>query len=547
MKLTWHIVWKDFRRLALPLALWLGLTLAHTFLLAAYWGDNQVGGEAFEGLRYYAFSLGALIMGVGFVLAAWLVMEDNLVSTRAFWPTRPISGGRLLAAKALGAILMFSVAPVLVLLPVWIGCRFSGYEIGCAAWQLASSQGLCSVAAFVIAAVTANSRQFLVRAVGAAIILPMLPALPAILSDKLGVPQANLSPGVLVSQSWLILATAFIAPLVLIVHQYLSRLTWRSWALGGLALVVIVVLPFIWKWDISDLVQPSGGQDIAEEAYARNVKVAIVNSQISPSMSSPERRHIVLAGTVSGASAGTYVQFKVSRAEWRAGDRRVALPRFMRPRPEASQRISTLALQVAGLSLHAQEEESAPWSMETDEEAGSVATALRTNRSLAVTLDLNLMRGQVVGELPLQVGAELRTGACLTRLIGLERDGEKISVRLEDRDFSSNILFASTRPGGGPSLIPHRPGEDCFILVYRGPVKDVIGGLQATTGGKIGALHINAIMVGQRALNLTVPARQENGTLVEIPDWEKDSVLLQVRFRPDVSFTRLLTTKSFAP
>ncbi len=543
MKLTWHIIRKDFRRLALPLALWLVLTMGHTLLLAVYWGDNQVSGGAFEGLRYYAFSVGALMMGVGFVLAAWLVMEDSLVSTQAFWPTRPISGGRLLAAKALGAILMFSVAPVLVLLPLWIGCRFSAYEIGCAAWQLGSSQGMCSVAAFVIASVTANSRQFLIRAVGAAIILPTL---SAVMADKLDSAHAGLSSGVLVSQGWLILVTVFVAPLGVIVHQYLSRFTGRSWAIGGLALIVFVVLPFTWKWDISELVQTSRGVDATEEAEIRNVKVAIVNSQIGPSMSSPDRRHILLRGTVSGAPAGTYVEFKTSQAEWRVGDRSVAMPRFTQPSLEA-QRLPTMALQVAGLTLGAQSAESFSWVMETDEDARNLPAALNTGRSLEVALNLNLMRGQVVGELPLEVGAKLQAGSCFTRLIGLERDGEKFSVRLEDRDFSPFMSFGSARSGRSPGLFPQRPGEDCFVLVYRGPVKDIIGRMQASTGSKIGALQINAIMVGQRELHLTVPGRQENGTLVEIPDWEKDTVLLQVRFRPDISFARLLTANPFAP
>jgi hypothetical protein len=543
MKLTWHIVRKDFRRLALPLALWLVLTTGHTLLLAAFWGDNQVSGEAFEGLRYYASSVGALILGVGFVLAAWLVMEDGLVSTQAFWSTRPISGGRLLAAKALGAILMFSVAPVLVLLPLWIGCRFSAYEIGCAAWQLASSQGLCSVAAFVIAAVTVNSRQFLIRTVGAAIILPTL---SAVMADKLDGARAGLSPGVLVSQGWLVLATVFVAPLGVIMHQYMSRFTGRSWAMGGLALMVIVTLPFTWKWDISELVQPSREADGAEEAEIRNVKVSIENSRIGPSTINPERRQIVLQGTVSGAPAGTYLEIQSSQAEWRVGDRRIAVPRFTRPSVQAGQRVPTTALQAVGLSVGAQGEESASWMMETDLDGGNVMTSLGAGRSLALTLNLKLMRAQVVGELPLHVGAELRAASCFTRLIGLERDGEKISVRLEDRDFSPWMTFESARSGHIPGLFPQRPGEDCFILVYRGPVKDVIGRVQATTGAKIGALQINAIMVGQRELHLTVPARQENGMLVEIPDWEKDTVLLQVRFRPDFSFSRLLTAKPFA-
>ena len=117
MKITWHIVKKDFRRLQVPLVFWALLLVAQILIgvrLLHGDGDNL---EWFGRLGLYGNLFFALDLIVTYVLVAMLIHDDPLVGSRVFWLTRPISGARLLGAKLLGIVLMFGVLPVLIWLP----------------------------------------------------------------------------------------------------------------------------------------------------------------------------------------------------------------------------------------------------------------------------------------------------------------------------------------------------------------------------------------------------------------------------------------------
>lgn len=128
MKLTWHIFLKDLRRMRGLLGIWVlllgGEVLLHGWMLAAddphlFWRMNMLGVVG-----------GACNVGVAYFLVAMLVREDPLIGTGMFWATRPISGGRLLGAKAMGIALLFGVLPLAVRLPWWLWCGFGPAEIG---------------------------------------------------------------------------------------------------------------------------------------------------------------------------------------------------------------------------------------------------------------------------------------------------------------------------------------------------------------------------------------------------------------------------------
>ncbi len=83
---------------------------------------------------------------IAYFLVGSLVFADPLVERDAFWITRPISGGQLLAAKAAGAFLMIVLFPVLVSLPWWIDCGLGAKGIALAAAHLGA--GYLLLAAF---------------------------------------------------------------------------------------------------------------------------------------------------------------------------------------------------------------------------------------------------------------------------------------------------------------------------------------------------------------------------------------------------------------
>jgi hypothetical protein len=140
MRLTWHIFAKDLLRLRLPLILW-GLLMAAK--VAFYAAIAGVFGP--PNLEWLGHMMDAPILVIrstiepliAFVLAGCLIYEDPLVGTDPFWVTRPISGGRLLGAKILGAGILFVLLPVLINVPWWLSCGFGDPEMVRAAVPMA--------------------------------------------------------------------------------------------------------------------------------------------------------------------------------------------------------------------------------------------------------------------------------------------------------------------------------------------------------------------------------------------------------------------------
>jgi TonB family protein len=141
MNLTWHIIKKDLSRFRLAISIW---ALAGTIVLVL--NVNRVWMEAFGG------SVGQMIMTfssvafflLGIALLGWFVQEDNVAAPGAFWQSRPISGGRLLAAKASIAFVLLVFIPMLA-------------SDACAQGHLASMQtwGAFGRHLFVLTALTA--------------------------------------------------------------------------------------------------------------------------------------------------------------------------------------------------------------------------------------------------------------------------------------------------------------------------------------------------------------------------------------------------------
>src|SRR6185369_10431409 len=91
---------------------------------------------------------------MGYVLVARWVHADALIGTSMFWPTRPISAARLLAAKLLGILPVFTLLPALLLLPWWLYCHFGWHEILWTSVDLCGWQLLIIAPAFLVASLT---------------------------------------------------------------------------------------------------------------------------------------------------------------------------------------------------------------------------------------------------------------------------------------------------------------------------------------------------------------------------------------------------------
>jgi len=168
VRTTGHIVRKDVRRLAIPVAVWLAFQAG-----ALAWFAQAPGFLAHDVATWvYGYGLWAELILIGqvlfsFVLVGVLMLEDPTRGSDVFWRTRPVSGARLLAAKSVAAVLLFVVAPALVLLPIWLSLGFTLGQAGRAGVTL--MQGQLGVVLLGLAAGSAASS--LAQHVGVVIVL----------------------------------------------------------------------------------------------------------------------------------------------------------------------------------------------------------------------------------------------------------------------------------------------------------------------------------------------------------------------------------------
>jgi hypothetical protein len=116
MNLIWHIIKKDLRHFRWSLVLWLAC-LSYVFFV-----QERLNFHSRTDLQDY-FRLMSLvtITVLSIAMLISIVQQDHPTGSTAFWRTRPISAGRLLAAKLtlLGAVFI-GIPLLLVLLGGWL-------------------------------------------------------------------------------------------------------------------------------------------------------------------------------------------------------------------------------------------------------------------------------------------------------------------------------------------------------------------------------------------------------------------------------------------
>lgn len=245
MNLTWHIVRKDLRRFWLPLSLLCAVTIIRFGVGISLLATDAVDAEWFWQKAAYANVLLGVGLFVTYMLAAGVIHEDS-VATSAFWQTRPISGSRLLAAKALGLVLMFGILPVLLSIPWWLGCSFGWPEILRAASETFLIQMAVVALALPWACVTGNYGRFLLWTVVAAVAWVSVAVM--LLGHAIS-PGESVSPWVGATRLLVIALVAYAGSLAVAVHQFTTRRTARSVALIVLAALAMAGVGRWLKWD----------------------------------------------------------------------------------------------------------------------------------------------------------------------------------------------------------------------------------------------------------------------------------------------------------
>lgn len=172
MSLTWHIVRKDLLRLRWVLLLWVVAIVAQLCLATIQSSLDEKGHVLFYAAAWTFGSIFVPVIGFGLVMG--LQDDDPVAATDAFWITRPITGGRLLGAKAL-ALALLCLVPVFVDAPFWVIHDFGPQLLGRAAVRTLTLQAFIAMLAVPFAIISANGSRFVMNVMlGGAILVALM-------------------------------------------------------------------------------------------------------------------------------------------------------------------------------------------------------------------------------------------------------------------------------------------------------------------------------------------------------------------------------------
>ena len=519
MSLTWHIVRKDLRRMALPVGLWVAFGMTAMIWLGAMHMDEDAvrAGDFYRWISGVGgFTAWANVMQIvtAALLAAHLLQDDGCVGSEGFWLTRPIARGRMLVAKLIAGGLLLVLAPVVALTPVWLVNGFSAGEVAMAGGEFAVWQIVIVVIAFAIAALTKNLAQFFFAAAGVAVAF-VLVVYGASQVWRWGFAESD----VLRSRQMLTFVTPVLFLLAMLVWQYITRRTRTSWLAIGVGLPALFAVGVAWPFDVVSALPRARSRlrAAAMDAGEKKLGHIAVEKIVTPI---DHARPYTVSMTVAGGLVGgvffapeNYGAINLLLAD----KRRILLT--ISPGAywgkDAAMRLAALRPDVAPVE----------WEMAGRTFGVHNWSALREAQHVSGTVHFALMHGSVLAELPLRAGAQARSGSSVIRIVGLsEGAGQSApSVAVEERD-TLFILDAGVNQGRQVRQ-NDTSRRDCYLLVNR-----ALHTAASFSIIEIGSANMGSLIVSVRQLELPVPEWVVNGAREELPGWRESTTLLKVRF-----------------
>jgi hypothetical protein len=243
MNLTLHLIRKDLRHFRLAAVFWAILVAAQIILTNRLLLAGPSDGDWYMLMSGFVNLLYFLGLVFGYLFAGMIVLADAPAGSVSHWQTRPVSGGRQLAAKSITAFLIIGVLPVLLWLPWWIYC---GFGLG----------GIVQTAAVILAvnlmpAVVGAALAVVVDQLGRFMMLTMI-LVAALLVFAMTALVPSETPSTLIGTRMVLgLVCLLLSALLAVAVQYRTRRVLWS---GGILAAGVVVILFIRTWWPLDLV-----------------------------------------------------------------------------------------------------------------------------------------------------------------------------------------------------------------------------------------------------------------------------------------------------
>ncbi len=514
MSLTWHIVKKDLRRMAVPVAIWCGLvalitiamrTVPMTLGLASSSGPDAPADVAAASWISSLETFIGLAIGIqtstAVILAAFLVQQDPLVGSRAFWQTRPISDRRLFTAKLIAGALLFVIAPSIVLAVIGWSFGFSFSEGLSISGQFMLWQAIAVSVGFGIGALTSNLGTFLfVTLLGGAVFPVMLVVLNS---------GSGHTAGQAFTVKWLIMT----GPALIYVAQSVGRKRRAGWWAFGAILAIAVLTGFGTPRIIDRVAIHLNGLNrpgAPETAADRQLVV-----RFAPDDAGEEH---TLRASVERAAANEQVPALLSAALHfpnRVGDS------WWEPGPRWGD--------VAAQRLLGVDRNLTPATWQLVQQPGRQSSGDLTHFQSA-SVEIAWTTPVLLWETAIRPGVTVAAGASSTHIVAVQPDGKDIEIILRESDARTlwrswpNLGSVSDRRG---NVRDH----DCFLL--HDPAH---GTAEVLSRNDLRAVSLNGMMVTARSVRVTLPASDSDPMA-----WLQGKTLAKVRFTGDRVFMTKIT------
>ncbi len=247
MNLTLHLIRKDLRHFRLAALFWAILVAAQIILTNRLLSSGPNDGDWYMLMCGFVNLLYFLGLVFGYLFAGMIVLADASAGSVSHWQTRPVSGGRLLAAKTITGILILGVLPVMLWLPWWIYC---GFGVGGTAKAAA-----LVFAATLIPALLGTALAAVVDQLGRFMMLSMILVAALIVFAMTALVPDTTAPTLIGTRLLLGLVCLVVTALAAIVVQYRTRQVVKS---GTVLIAGVVVILLIRAWWPIDLVPVTG-------------------------------------------------------------------------------------------------------------------------------------------------------------------------------------------------------------------------------------------------------------------------------------------------
>jgi hypothetical protein len=542
MKLIWHMIGKDARRLRLPLALWGLLMVAEAVFYATIAGPGHAPNLEWANRMMVPPELllrGLLAPLIAYLLTGWLAYDDPLVEQDPFWITRPISGGQLLAAKVLGALLMFVAVPVAVCVPWWLHCGLGAEEIAAAAGRVAGLYTALVAIGLTCASLSDGFPRYILWTIVGLGALLMVYGLVALLIGKLlGFEAATgwSDP----RQPQVLWADILVTAGAVLVHQFATRRLRRSIFLLLVCAVAMAVGGTVWSQFGLRSYQPSG--DPANAAIRLTMDGPARYSSGGPWRRGMAAPYLKLGLAMTGVPKNSAVTLARASGEWSFQGVSAWKAEWlwgMQVTPAAVREI--LGLPAGGPKAGAEAVPALTVPLKISQVVAE--KMLATSSAFHGTVSVTVHRGTVLFDVPLREAAAGGGGRAYTvselevttlkpaifkarQKWGLPTDGRSVSLVLTERFVS------------GAAAVPMTPREvrpfPCYALVKRRTGEVLL--VDGVISGPVGYANLDQVEVRCMKLGFTGAA---------MDGWIEEGELVVIRFEGGEVVSRELDVEAF--